>query len=104
MPGKIYGEAAADNDYSYLATNDYYKDFDLMLRFRQDGDGNSGVFFRSIMEPPTKVHDWQCEIAPAGESTGGVFESYGRGWLKKATADLCCRRPPGSSWHTPQMH
>lgn len=94
--GIIYGEAAADKDYSYLATNDYYKDFDLMLRFRQDGDGNSGVFFRSIMEPPTKVHGWQCEIAPAGESTGGVFESYGRGWLKKATAEQEKALKPGN--------
>ena len=28
-----------------------------------------------------KVHGWQCEVAPRGNDTGGIYESYGRGWL-----------------------
>ena len=26
---------------------------------------------------------WQVEVAPKGKHTGGVYESYGRGWLVK---------------------
>ena len=26
---------------------------------------------------------WQVEVAPPGNDTGGVYESYGRGWLIK---------------------
>ena len=45
-------------------------------------DGNSGVFFRSTFEG-TKVSGWQVEVAPKGKDTGGIYESYGRGWLEK---------------------
>ena len=29
----------------------------------------------------TKVSGWQVEVAPPGDNTGGIYESYGRGWL-----------------------
>ena len=31
----------------------------------------------------TKIAGWQAEVAPPGHSTGGIYESYGRGWLIK---------------------
>jgi len=31
----------------------------------------------------TKISGWQVEVAPPGLHTGGVYESYGRGWLIK---------------------
>ena len=64
-----------------LATRDYYNDFDLTVEFKQLANGNSGVFFRSFVEPPVKVHGWQCEVAPKNFDTAGIYESYGRGWL-----------------------
>ena len=48
----------------------------------QEANGNSGVFFRSTVEG-TKVSGWQVEVAPPGLYTGGIYESYGRGWLIK---------------------
>ena len=27
------------------------------------------------------MNGWQCEVAPRGCDTGGIYESYGRGWL-----------------------
>lgn len=71
----------SDKEYGYLATREYYNDFDLTLEFKQLANGNSGVFFRSFVEPPVKVHGWQCEVAPKGHDTAGIYESYGRGWL-----------------------
>ncbi|MFA7582697.1 MAG: DUF1080 domain-containing protein, partial [Proteiniphilum sp.] len=47
----------------------------------QEADGNSGVFIRSFVEPGTIVKGWQVEVAPKGNYTGGIYESYGRGWL-----------------------
>lgn len=29
----------------------------------------------------TDLDGWQCEVAPKGRDTGGIYESYGRGWL-----------------------
>ncbi|MFA7490392.1 MAG: DUF1080 domain-containing protein, partial [Mariniphaga sp.] len=28
-----------------------------------------------------KVSGWQVEVAPPNHDTGGIYESYGRGWL-----------------------
>ena len=43
-------------------------------------------FIRSTVEG-TKVSGWQVEVAPPGHSTGGIYESYGRGWLIKPDAE-----------------
>ncbi|PKP39449.1 MAG: DUF1080 domain-containing protein, partial [Bacteroidetes bacterium HGW-Bacteroidetes-13] len=42
--------------------------------------GNSGVFIRSTVDG-VKVSGWQVEVAPPGQHSGGIYESYGRGWL-----------------------
>ncbi len=73
-------ESGPDRQYGYLATDMYYKDFDLSVDFRQISDGNSGVFFRSVIEG-TRISGWQVEVAPKDHDTGGIYESYGRGWL-----------------------
>ncbi|MCU0460151.1 MAG: DUF1080 domain-containing protein [Bacteroidales bacterium] len=73
-------ESGPDKGYGYLATDMYYKDFDLSVDFRQVSDGNSGVFFRSVIDG-TRISGWQVEVAPEGHDTGGIYESYGRGWL-----------------------
>jgi len=80
--GLLICESGPDQEYGYLATVDSYKDFDLTVEFKQDADGNSGVFFRSSIEG-TKITGWQAEVAPPGHNTGGIYESYGRGWLIK---------------------
>ena len=78
--GQIICESGPDAEYGYLATEKFYKDFILKLEFKQEADGNSGVFFRSTLDG-TKISGWQVEVAPPGNDTGGIYESYGRGWL-----------------------
>lgn len=83
--GLLVCESGPDKGYGYLATTDQFKDFDLTLEFLQEANGNSGVFFRSSIEG-TKITGWQAEVAPPGHDTGGIYESYGRGWLIKPPA------------------
>jgi hypothetical protein len=78
--GLLVSESGPDAQYGYLATDKHYKDFVITLEFLQEADGNSGVFIRSTIDG-TKVSGWQVEVAPKGNHTGGVYESYGRGWL-----------------------
>ena len=78
--GELICESGPDAAYGYLATDKHYKDFELTLEFLQEADGNSGVFFRSTIEG-TQISGWQVEVAPPGNDTGGIYESYGRGWL-----------------------
>ncbi len=80
--GLLVCESGEDKEYGYLGTERNYKDFILTLEFKQNSNGNSGVFIRSTVEG-TKVSGWQVEVAPLGLHTGGVYESYGRGWLIK---------------------
>ena len=80
--GQLVCESGPEEKYGYLSTQNYYNDFILTLKFKQDSDGNSGVFIRSTIER-TKISGWQVEVAPPKKNTGGIYESYGRGWLIK---------------------
>lgn len=80
--GELVCESGPDAAYGYLSTTAFYDNFELMVDFKQEADGNSGVFFRSTFEG-TKVTGWQVEVAPPGKDSGGIYESYGRGWLIK---------------------
>ena len=75
-------ESGPDKEYGYLGTEENFDDFILTLQFKQENNGNSGVFFRSSVDG-TKVKGWQVEVAPPGLHSGGIYESYGRGWLIK---------------------
>lgn len=80
--GELICESGPDKEYGYLGTEQKFKDFELSCQFKQEANGNSGVFFHSSIEG-TKITGWQSEVAPPGHSTGGIYESYGRGWLIK---------------------
>jgi hypothetical protein len=78
--GLLICESGPDKAYGYLSTEKNYNNFELEVEFQQEANGNSGVFFRSTFEG-TKVSGWQVEVAPPNHDTGGIYESYGRGWL-----------------------
>jgi len=80
--GHLVCESGPDKKYGYLSTNKEYYNFILTLKFKQEANGNSGVFFRSGIEG-TKITGWQVEVAPLGHFSGGIYESYGRGWIIK---------------------
>ena len=80
--GDLVCENGPDNEYGYLSTDEYYDDFVLTLQYKQESNGNSGVFFRSTLDGII-INGWQVEISPPGHDTGGIYESYGRGWLIK---------------------
>jgi len=84
--GNLVCESGPDKKYGYLLTDKFYKNFDLTVEFKQESNGNSGIFFRSTCEG-TKISGWQCEIAPPNQNTAGIYESYGRGWLMKIPAE-----------------
>src|SRR5690606_13259470 len=84
--GELVCESGPDKEYGYLSTTRKYKNFILTLQFKQEADGNSGVFIRSDIDG-IKIKGWQVEVAPAGLHTGGIYESYGRGWLIKPGAE-----------------
>lgn len=78
--GNMICESGPDKQYGYLSTDKSYKNFILTLEFKQEANGNSGVFFRSSISG-VKISGWQVEVAPLNSHSGGIYESYGRGWL-----------------------
>jgi hypothetical protein len=84
--GELVCESGPDKAYGYLSTDKKYKNFELTLKFKQEANGNSGVFFRSSIEG-VKISGWQVEVAPLNMHTGGIYESYGRGWMMQPQAE-----------------
>ena len=48
--GQLVCESGPDKKYGYLATEKFYKNFDITVEFLQESNGNSGLFFRSTIE------------------------------------------------------
>lgn len=86
--GELVCESGPEKEYGYLKTTKEYKNYELSLQFKQEANGNSGVFIRSrIPTGSTKISGWQVEVAGPNEDTGGIYESYGRGWLIQVPAE-----------------
>jgi len=80
--GLIHGKGLT-KDYGYLQTEKPYKDFQLSLRFKCVGDGNSGVFFHTAFKPGTAeiTQGLQFEIdCTMMHHTAGVYGD-GRQWI-----------------------
>ncbi|MDZ4798866.1 MAG: DUF1080 domain-containing protein [Bryobacteraceae bacterium] len=74
---------AVTKEYGYLKTEKNYKDFQLAMKFRCNGDGNSGVFFHSEFKSgtPDITQGLQFEIdCSLGKHTGGIYGD-GRQWI-----------------------
>lgn len=99
--GELVCESGPDALYGYLRTDGTYDDFELTLEFKQDADGNSGVFFRSTIEG-VRISGWQAEVAPPGLYSGGIYESYGRGWLIQPEPELDSALRMGE-WNTMKL-
>lgn len=81
--GLIHGKGLTQ-DYGYLETEKNYKNFQLSLRFKCVGDGNSGVFFHTDFKPRSvdTTQGMQFEIdCTMMHHTGGVYGEDGRGWV-----------------------
>ena len=80
--GTLHG-IAVTREYGYLQTDKTYKDFQLSLRFKCEGDGNSGVFFhvnfRAGTPQVTKGPQFEIDCT-LGHHTGGVYEQT-RKWI-----------------------
>jgi len=84
--GQIVGRANNEKLYGLLVSDWSFGDFSLRLKFRC-ATGDSGVYIRTLLRPPDQAHGLQVQVGPPGSGVGGIYESYGRGWLVKPTAE-----------------
>lgn len=82
IDGVLHGQAVT-KAYGYLQTDKTYKDFQMALHFKCEGDGNSGVFFHTAFHPgtPDVSQGLQFEIdCTMMHHTAGIYGD-GRGWV-----------------------
>lgn len=85
--GAIKGTCTQADEQGVLVYKKPVRDFTAKLQFRISS-GNSGFYFRAerIKEQPL-VKGFQAEV-DAIEDVGGIWETAGRGWVSKPTAEI----------------
>ncbi|MBX7132113.1 MAG: DUF1080 domain-containing protein [Fimbriimonadaceae bacterium] len=85
--GVLKGTCTKSDEQGVLIYKKPVRDFNAKLQFRIS-EGNSGFYFRAerIKEQPL-VKGFQAEV-DAIEDVGGIWETAGRGWVSKPTAEI----------------
>ena len=78
--GAFVGRANKEKLYGLLVSDKTFKDFTVRLKFKCFS-GDSGFYIRTIIKPPEKANGLQVQVGLAGSGVGGIYESYGRGWI-----------------------
>jgi hypothetical protein len=74
-----------EKEFGHLVTDKVYKDFTARLKFKAL-KGNSGFYFRIEEKGASGVSGFQAEI-DAQHDVGGLYETNGRAWVRKPSAD-----------------
>ncbi|MBO7467154.1 MAG: DUF1080 domain-containing protein [Bacteroidaceae bacterium] len=100
--GAIVTENGESGITSYLCTRQYYKDFDLTYEFRQEVDGNTGVFFHGFIDEKNGLHGGEVEMGPHGWNNGGIFSAETRKFLVKVNEEQDAVLKAGE-WNTMRL-
>jgi len=84
--GAIVGRhEKSDPKFGHMVTDKTYADFTARLKFKTL-KGNSGFYFRVDKQGFSGVEGFQAEIDPTHD-TGGLYDTGGRAWVVKPTAE-----------------
>ncbi len=84
----------------YLATKGRFRDFQARFRCKVI-EGDSGLFFRARRDPnhPEGLIGPQVQLHPLPDrGLGGLFETQGRGWLLKPSAEVASQVLSRADW------
>ncbi|OHB76007.1 MAG: hypothetical protein A2W31_08330 [Planctomycetes bacterium RBG_16_64_10] len=84
--GVVVGRADQTRLYGLLVSDAQFKDFTVRFKFKCLS-GDSGFYIRTVIKEPDQAHGLQVQIGLPGSGAGGIYESYGRAWLVKPTAE-----------------
>ncbi len=96
--GVIVGRSSGPvRRYGHLVSDETFADFTVRFKFKSL-KGNSGFYIRTVMKGRDEAHGLQVGIDPR-KDTGGVYESYGRGWLAKVPAEEIAKYYKLDQWN-----
>ena len=90
--GAIVGTSPkSERRHGILLTDKQYNDFVVKAKFRVHS-GDSGFYFRAArVKSAVSVHGFQVEVDTSQE-TGGLYETGGRAWGHRPTAEVIKKR------------
>ena len=90
--GAIVGTSPkSERRHGILLTDKQYSDFVVKAKFRVHS-GDSGFYFRAArVKSAVSVHGFQVEVDTSQE-TGGLYETGGRAWVHRPTAEVIKKR------------
>ncbi len=85
--GAIVGRSGkTESRHGLLVSDKVFKDFEIKIKYKAV-KGNSGLYFRvDEVGGEVGVYGFQAEIDPNNDA-GGLYETGGRGWVVKPTAE-----------------
>jgi len=84
--GAFVGRADNEKLYGLLVSEKTFKDLSVRFKFKCLA-GDSGFYIRTIIKEPEKANGLQIQVGRIGSGVGGIYESYGRGWLDQPTLE-----------------
>lgn len=90
--------AKEEKEFGHLVSDKIFSDFTARLRYKAV-KGNSGLYFRIEEKGRTGVSGFQAEI-DAEKDAGGLYETNGRAWVSKPTADDVKKWFKPQEWNT----
>ena len=96
--GVIEGwQSKETHTYTHLVTDKSYHNFKIHITYKIPL-GNSGLYFRLIEDTNGDVHGIQSEIDRVRDA-GGMYESWGRGWLSLASKEEVAKHWKIGEWN-----
>lgn len=97
--GVVHGtHRAADPEHGHLVTDQTVDDFTIRFKFKSV-KGNSGFYFRSEEKGSAGMSGFQAEVDPVND-VGGLYETSGRAWVIKPSADDVKKYFRPQDWNT----
>ena len=82
--GAFVGRLNKEKLYGLLFSDATFKDFTVRFKFKCFS-GDSGFYIRTIFKEPDQAHGLQVQVGRLKSGVGGIYDSYGRGWVSKPT-------------------
>ena len=96
--GAFVGHADQAKLYGLLVSDKTFRDFTVRFKF-QCSSGDSGFYIRTIIKKPDEAHGLQIQVGLPGSGVGGIYDSYGRGWVDKPDTELEKRIVKPDAWN-----
>jgi hypothetical protein len=84
-------------DYGHLVSDSIFTNFTVRFEFKSM-EGNSGFYFRAGKGGSSGINGFQAEVDPE-QDVGGLYETGGRGWVVKPSAELVQKAFHPKQWN-----